>query len=70
MPFLDGSEGNMMIDIVLDRCSTALFLNGSEGKGIVEYGLWFSINSIVVWRCDGCILLFTHKYFQTISDER
>lgn len=46
------------------------FLDGSEGKGIVKYGVWFSINSIVVWRCDGCTLLSTREYFQTISDER
>jgi len=70
MPFLDGSEGKSPDESVTVPLYISMLSHGSEGKGIVEYGLWFSIISIVVCRCDGCILLFTHKYFQTISDER
>lgn len=65
-----GSEGACQFLFCRCRLQHSAILDGSKGKGIVKYGLWFSVISFVVWRCDWCILLFSCKYFQTISDER
>lgn len=70
MPFLDGSEGKSPDENVTVPLYISMLTHDSEGKGIVEYGLRFSVISFVAWRCDGCILLFACEYFQTISDER